>query len=408
MEYYSRKIKSFIFHDIDNPKVHPSTYFRIAQLQSSALFPSLRHFRYDLIRSHTVASDSQIFLFVSPLLDSLELVNFKGFENTIVAPFLATLSSQMLNRIVLRSGLIAADVLENSIVHFEQLRSIELSDAVLMRDFALFEVLGALPILENLTLKATEPTSFPVYDNPENSNGGSGDPNLKYFDALVTLCVTGSFFLIEHLLNFIDSTWLKSIKVFPIMPRDRDELEEDPFTPSMTIIASKWSQFLEELVIGSSRVSSRTASSKCLMLLTDFHEMQTFNLIGWRMKNADDDMRSLVMSWPKLTALDFSRTPISLSTLRIIAENCPNLLSVQISLNVFIIPAFDASSKRLDHELEDLTLSKVSPQIALDRQIQVSRHLDLMFPYLISIKTGDSSCGNIPQLARLCQDVRQD
>ena len=314
----------------------------------------------------------------------------------------------MLNRIVLRSGLIAADVLENSIVHFEQLRSLELSDAVLMRDFALFEVLGALPILENLTLKATEPTSFPVYDNPENSNGGSGDPNLRYFDALVTLCVTGSFFLIEHLLNFIDSTWLKSIKVFPIMPRDRDELEEDPFTPSMTIIASKWSQFLEELVIGSSRVSSRTASSKCLMLLTDFHEMQTFNLIGWRMKNADDDMRSLVMSWPKLTALDFSRTPISLSTLRIIAENCPDLLSVQISLNVSIIPAFDASSKRLDHELEDLTLSKVSPQIALDRQIQVSRHLDLMFPYLISIKTGDSSCGNIPQLARLCQDVRQD
>ena len=50
LQYYSRKVKFFIALPPDNydVEVHPSTYIRIAQLQSSALFPSLRHFRYDL------------------------------------------------------------------------------------------------------------------------------------------------------------------------------------------------------------------------------------------------------------------------------------------------------------------------------------------------------------------------
>ena len=78
-------------------EVHPSTYLRIAQLQSSALSPSLRHLDCYL----DDRSISNIFLFLSPLLESLELSNMGGFENTVVGPFLATLSSQaqMLSRI---------------------------------------------------------------------------------------------------------------------------------------------------------------------------------------------------------------------------------------------------------------------------------------------------------------------
>ena len=71
------------------------------------------------------------------------------------------------------------------------------------------------------------------------------------------------------------------------------------------------------------------------MLLMVLHEMQTFELMGWRMENMeniDDDVRFVVMSWPKLRSLSFSldQTFISLSTLRVIAENCPDLLHLQI------------------------------------------------------------------------------
>ena len=49
---------------------------------------------------------------MSPLLDSLELYNISGFENTVVGPFLATLSNspQMLRRIVLNDGQMSVDI----------------------------------------------------------------------------------------------------------------------------------------------------------------------------------------------------------------------------------------------------------------------------------------------------------
>ena len=132
-------------------------------------------------------------LFLSPFLDSLELLNISGYENTIVGPFLAALSSQMLqvSRVVLRDGQMSADILKESIVHFKHLRSLELSDAVSMSDFVLLELLGTLPSLENLILKTNDPASHPTHA-PENSKSQNG--GRCYFEALESLSVTGSFF----------------------------------------------------------------------------------------------------------------------------------------------------------------------------------------------------------------------
>ena len=98
--------------------------------------------------------------------------------------FLATLSPQMLSSIVLDTGRISVDVLNNSIVHFKKLRSLELKDAVFMSDFVLWKVLGTLPYLANFTFVAFDPESHPA-DAPENSNSQSGGP--KYFEALESL-----------------------------------------------------------------------------------------------------------------------------------------------------------------------------------------------------------------------------
>ena len=415
LQYYSRKVKFFIAINTD-PQVHPSTYFRIAQLQSSALLPSLRRLHYNL----SDRSISHIFLFLSPLLDSLELSNIGGFGNTIAGPFLATLASkfQMLSRIVLSSGHISVDILKKSIVHFKQLRSLELTDAVFMSDFVLWEVLGTLPSLVNLTLTAYDPASHPAHA-PENSNNQNGGP--KYFEALESLSVMGSFFLIQHLLGFIDSSCLKSINVYPIVNRVRNEHEPE-LTPSMTIIASKWSRSLKDLFIGSRPLAlspHSNAISKSLMLLKDVQEMQDFQLLGWGLENTDDDVRHLVMSWPKLTTFGLYslQTCISLSTLRIIAENCPELRHLSIRLDTSTNPPFDISSKSLRHNLEVLNqsvLAEVNPSDAitrttLERQIQVARHLDLIFPYLKSINAqrDDTTWSSIRDLVKLCQDARR-
>ena len=186
-----------------------------------------------------------------------------------------------------------------------------------MSNFGLWEGLGTLPLLENLTLVADN-ASHPVHA-PKNLNSQSEGP--MYF-ALENQCVKGSLLFIQHFLDFIGSPFLKSIKVYPIILRNCNENDEDPFAPFMTTVASKWSESLRDLVISMHRTSDRTPILKCLILLTDFHEMQTFQLIGWKMENADDDVRHLVMSWPKLRSLDLDRTFISLSTLRIIVLNC--------------------------------------------------------------------------------------
>ena len=124
------------------------------------------------------------------------------------------------------------DNLKTSIVHFKQLRSLTLFHAVIMSDFVLWEVLGTLPSLADLTL-AIDPRCHPAAHDSENSNGQSGVT--KYLYALENLCVTSSFYLIQHLLSSIDSPCLKSIKVHPYCSRKKPETE-DLFTSSMKIV----------------------------------------------------------------------------------------------------------------------------------------------------------------------------
>ena len=180
----------------------------------------------------------------------------------------------------------------------------------------------------------------------------------------------------------------------------------------MAIIAFKWSQSLKKLVVS---LGGNEAISKSLMLLTDLHEMQTVNLKDWRMENMDDDVRRLVMSWPKIRTLSLrspNQTFISLSTLRVISETCPELRYLRIPLDISTITPFDTSSKSLCHNLEVLAVLSIHPsnQTTLECQIQVTRYLYLIFPYLKSIEVDPENVtlSGIRDLFKLCQDTRLD
>ena len=134
--------------------------------------------------------------------------------------------------------------------------------------------------------------------------------------------------------------------------------------------------------------------------------MESFCLWGWKIKNVDDDVRRLVMSWPKLETLavvpgpfdsDHRDTFISLSTLRIIAESCPELRYLIITLDTSTIPPFDTHSS--------------NTQASMEFQIQMAQHLDFIFPYLKSIAVEDNDLTwlglGIRDLVKLCQNVRR-
>jgi len=147
------------------------------------------------------------------------------------------------------------------------------------------------------------------------------------------------------------------------------------------------------------------------MLLTVLREMQTIHLI-WKLKNMDNDVRRLVMSWPKLRTLrlPLAQKFISLSTLRIIAESCPELhhLTTRLDTSSFSESPLDTSSNRgLRHNLEVLTVGSSNTQPNLACQIQVTQHLDSIFPYLksIEVQQNDATWSGIRDLVYLCHDA---
>ena len=190
----------------------------------------------------------------------------------------------MLRHIILCNGYLSGDL---PIVHLKQLRSIKLFDAVAARNFVLWEALGTLPTLEDLTLVDHSPLLLHV---SENSNSQSGGP--RYFEALESLCVTSSIHFIRHLLNFIDSPCLKSIKIDPVI-LSGDKLEpEDLFTP-LTIVSSKWSQSLKNLA---------------------------FRLdLTMKTQALDYDVMIRLWSWPlaKLRTLNLNKSLVSLGALKL-------------------------------------------------------------------------------------------
>ena len=212
------------------------------------------------------------------------------------------------------------------------------------------------------------------------------------------------------ILGFIDSPCLKSIGISPYQSNlDLDHEPGDLLSPSMSIVASKWSQCLKEVNINSLTGGFTHRNSKFLMPLADLHEIHTFDLEGWRMERNNDTLRHLAMSWPKLGTLTLLSGFISLSDLRTIAENCLQLRILNIKLDVDTIPPFDdISSKSLCHKLAVLIVRGVHRSttqiLSLECQIQIARHLDLFFPYVEDINVWDRG---ICDLVKLCQDARR-
>ncbi|KAF8801973.1 hypothetical protein BYT27DRAFT_7261409 [Phlegmacium glaucopus] len=136
----------------------------------------------------------------------------------------------------------------------------------------------------------------------------------------------------------------------------------------------------------------------------------------------------LVQSWPNLTTLilPVDHVSISLLTLGIIAENCPELRYLQIQLDASTIPPFNNpasavlcknTNAALCHKLGVLSVAH-DPYTARKlqgRQVRhsVARYLDSMFP-LVSIEMLDESnpaiktWSEVYELMRLFQDVRRE
>ena len=204
----------------------------------------------------------------------------------------------------------------------------------------------------------------------------------------------------------------------------------DMETPSFVSLVEEaihttWKDTLTKLFIGqhetyapgeqdtTSPILQFSTIAKILSLPT----LEALEVSGWRFDSVSTPLSQLS---PKLKVfhlpVGIENHGISLSDLRLIAESCPNIISLQTGIiNLESIPAygpFEGASHALSHGLEILSVGNASENSNQKDILDIARHLFILFPYLKEIRTHEGQNKEqwmyIHSLVQLLQTGRLD
>ncbi|KIM36366.1 hypothetical protein M413DRAFT_57588, partial [Hebeloma cylindrosporum] len=105
-----------------------------------------------------------------------------------------------------------------------------------------------------------------------------------------------------------------------------------------------------------------------------------------------------------------------LSSLRVIAESCPNLISLQSTItNLHSVPTYNrlrGADNAISHGLEILSVGNALENSNPEEILDIARHLFILFPNLKEIRThegqNEAQWNYIHSLVRMFQIVRLD
>ncbi|THU97512.1 hypothetical protein K435DRAFT_838587 [Dendrothele bispora CBS 962.96] len=480
---HAKLVREFTYTDIDSPDhtVLPSVYLRLAQFRPKPL-PHLLRFTC----SCSTAAISETLLFLSPILERVEFKDVNTLEKrTNVEMFLSFLVHESISlQSLCVSGTIPKNLL-SIICHFSQLRSLELlgkggegpnSDND-MDEEDLIQIGLLLPHLNKLSLEANLSSST----DPEKKDFEM----LRPFSNLHELNLHGSASSITRALQIISPDTLHKLSFhIPESPESSSPSDSQPqIQHILSQVTSRWSQTLSSLKIhltdgtdpysqdgwGSDDESNDNDTSTPLSLSQLLHPMY---LSSWpflsslsvtralfNLTCSNSEITSLVTTWGsslKHLELSFvdtnnnnnnsrymtttnkhSQLP-TLSSLYTIAQHCPNLVSLQITLNLrdlpkdllpnpldplnplnLLIPHTPSQSSssfiphpsyhhhhRHHHHLQHLF---INTSHAVQDTVLFIHHLDTLFPHLQSLigrKDAQSDWTEIQRILKLCQRVR--
>ena len=348
-------------------------YFRIAQLRSTPLLPSLRHL-YCPSTSQNDFLISGICLFLSPSLQTLQFENISSVEDKLCGTVLHTLASDgaQIEKIVLRGKGLSRDTLWMTI-KFDRLNSLELSGMGEALNLDIVEKIGSLPWMSNFAIDFTDSRMEAVVRDV-------GFKNLN------SLMITAPVPFIEALLSHIATTQLETfVAVLPCNPTD-DKKE------FLTKVVDRWKDTLRRVALVHQQVEEfpvERLDIDALSPLVPLRKLTYLRLEGYAIELTDDNISDMTIAWPEMDTLllpfiNGIRSRPTIASLRNIACRCPNLRYLTIPLNTMDLAPFNPfeTPHTPVHELHTLTIASADDAWDSRDMLHAARYIDHLFPKL--------------------------
>jgi len=374
----------------DGKEISTGTYFRLSQLQpNETFFPALHTLHLNAPPEHPLAL-SHLPLFLSPTLTSINISYLGEDAAGSLACFLLNNSAGPLASLVLRfvelSPLLATAISE--------CRSLEILDLILrgpLEHFSLKTILSC-PLLSNVKLDARGA-----------QYGGSQATNAItveiVWDDIGQIHLDGQINMMEDILTATGNQEMLGLAITLSGSRDQRTIQnllqhiatQQPSIMNLTV------NLASTLVIDASFLNS-------LISADTFHEFRRVEFRQLVFQHLDQHLPRMLSHWQHIQHLSFGAPVgvtmvryISLASLKLVAQLCPNLSSLEVPLDP-PSTAFDApggiSDCFLSHKLLGLSLiafdtgpyhhihQPVSPKIAQ----QVAHYIYALFPDLTTSK----------------------
>ena len=231
-DWYARRIRRFCYtRDPDHLDIAMHVYFRLAQLRSNPLLPSLLRILHCPSTSQNDFLISGICLFLSPSIQTIQFEHISSVEDKLCGTVLHTLASDgaQVEKIILRGKGLSKDTLWMA-TRFEHLNLLELTGMGESLSLEILEKIGSLPWLADLAIDFTDSR----IDALERDIGLKG---------LNSLMITAPVPFVEALFSHIATTQLETlVAVLPCNPSD-DKKE------FLTKVVERWKDTLRRVAL---------------------------------------------------------------------------------------------------------------------------------------------------------------
>ncbi|KAF8874492.1 hypothetical protein BD779DRAFT_1678731 [Infundibulicybe gibba] len=427
-DYHAKRVREFYYHTVQTQKINMCTLFHLGQCRS-AVFPNLQRVTW------TASLSPSIILLASSTLKYLDVKTNESGDNAIIMTLISVLShrAQFLTDATFR-GVLSKSCLA-LVPKISPLVTLTVPDLGASISMTFLRGLGAMGRLQNLRIDLQNPAITPIM-----LPGRIGFPELR------TLHISGQFDMIHKFITGIVSDQMVSISVSSkqtIKPPsskatptkkgsasqrptllEHDSQEPPDILDLLGFIGNCW-HHLARLDVDLPNMSPKypdTTSFTLFQPLQNCHALTSISINGFmRPPSSDQDIVDIGCSCPGVQNLSipFSPLPKGSSTdtsitrlqhtptilgLRLLAQLCPHLTTLQLSLDTSGLP--NATGEPLAHGLQVLS---VGDSQAKDVYL-VATHLDCLFPRLKTIQATDpvapNGWGMVEKILRVCQAVR--
>jgi len=152
--------------------------------------------------------------------------------------------------------------------------------------------------------------------------------------------------------------------------------------------------------------------------LVPLRKLTHLKLEGYAMELTDENILDMARAWPEIDTLllpfiSAIHPRPTLSSLRFLADLCPNLRHLTIPLNTGDLPPFVSTGVPHTpvHDLNTLTIASADDNWDLRDMLHVARHVDYLFPTLKSLspyERRDDRWTQVHEMIQMYQTVRQE